>query len=116
MSLLERLPPSASTVALTVGTGLPTLPLGLTESMMMAPPDPPRPPSFFAPDPVRLVVLLEVRSTTFFGFGTRRSPPFRSDLLLRLLCHREALLRAICTADDGCAKLHRCMLTRSISG
>src|SRR5215208_3537814 len=77
MSLFERLPTSASTVALTVGMGLPTLPLGLTESMVMVPPaEPPRLPSLLVPDPVRLVALLTVRSTTFLGFGTYDTPHF----------------------------------------
>jgi hypothetical protein len=41
----------------------------------MAPPEPPRPlPLFLVPDPVRLVVLLTVRSTTFLGFGTYDTP------------------------------------------
>src|SRR5215207_2084924 len=77
MSLFERLPASASTLALTVGTGLPTLPLGLTESMVMVPPpEPPRLPSLLVPGPVRLVALLTVRSTTFLGFGTYDTPHF----------------------------------------
>src|SRR5215203_5241891 len=48
MSRLERLAPSASTLARTVGTGLPTFPLGLTEEMVMAPPEPELPhPSWY---------------------------------------------------------------------
>ena len=43
MSHFERLAPSASTLARTVGTGLPTFPLGLTEEMVIAPPESPRP-------------------------------------------------------------------------
>jgi hypothetical protein len=75
MSRLERLAPSASTVAYTVGTGLPTFPLGLTEAMVTASPEAVRPlPLFLVPDPVRLVVLLTVRSTTFLGFGTYDTP------------------------------------------
>src|SRR5215204_1066296 len=70
MSRLERLVPSASTLARTVGTGLPTFPLGLTEAMVIAPPEPVRPPPLLVADPVRLVALLTVRSTTFLGFGT----------------------------------------------
>src|SRR5829696_1917553 len=75
MSRLERLVPSASTLARTVGTGLPTFPLGLTEAMVIALPEPARPPPLFlVPDPVRLVALLAVRSTTFLGFGTCVTP------------------------------------------
>src|SRR5215217_6297851 len=70
MSRLERLVPSASTLARTVGTGLPTFPLGLTEEMVMAPPEPLDPPLLLVADPVRLVALLTVRSTAFLGFGT----------------------------------------------
>jgi hypothetical protein len=75
MSRFERLVPSASTLARTVGTGLPTFPLGLTEEMVMVPPpEPVRPPPLLVSDPVRLVALLTVRSTTFFGFGTCETP------------------------------------------
>jgi hypothetical protein len=74
MSRFERLVPSASTVARTVGTGLPTFPLGLTEEMVMAPPEPLGPPLLLVLDPVRLVALLTVRSTTFLGFGTYDTP------------------------------------------
>src|SRR5688572_14403998 len=77
MSPLERLDPSASSVARTVGTGLPTFPLGLTEEMVMAPPEPVRPPPLLVADPVRLVALLTVRSTTFLGFGTCETPHLR---------------------------------------
>jgi hypothetical protein len=76
MSRLERLAPSASTLARTVGTGLPTFPLGLTEAMMIAPSEPPRLLPLLVPDPVRLVAWLTVRSTTFLGLGTRFSPCF----------------------------------------
>ena len=44
MSRFERLVPSDSTLARTVGTGLPTFPLGLTEEMVIVPPEPGRPP------------------------------------------------------------------------
>src|SRR5215207_1939991 len=74
MSLLERVAPSASTLARTVGAGLPTLPLGLTEAMVIAPPEPVRPPPLLVPDPVRLVALLMDRFTTFLGFGTCVTP------------------------------------------
>src|SRR5688572_24572537 len=74
MSRLERLVPSASTLAPTVGTGLLTFPLGLTEEMVMAPPEPLGPPLLLVLDPVRLVALLTVRSTTFLGFGTCETP------------------------------------------
>src|SRR5215207_4900274 len=74
MSRFERLVPSASTLARTVGTGLPTFPLGLTEEMVMAPPEPVLPPPLLVLDPVRLVALLTVRSTTLFGFGTCETP------------------------------------------
>src|SRR5215208_2452374 len=70
MSRLERLAPSASTLTRTVGTGLPTFPLGLTEAMVMAPPEPPvRPPLLLVADPVLLVALLTVRSTTFLALA-----------------------------------------------
>jgi hypothetical protein len=49
---------------------LPTFPLGLTEEMVMAPREPVRPLLLLVADPVRLVALLTVRSTTLFGFGT----------------------------------------------
>jgi hypothetical protein len=74
MSRFERLVPPASTVARTVGTGLPTFPLGLTEEMVMAPPEPLGPPLLLVLDPVRLVALLTVRFTTFLGFGTYDTP------------------------------------------
>lgn len=75
MSRFERLVPSASTVARTVGTGLPTFPLGLTEAMVIAPPEPLGPRSLFlVPDPVLLVALLTDRFTTFLGFGTYDTP------------------------------------------
>jgi hypothetical protein len=67
---LERLVPSASTLARTVGTGLPTFPLGLTEEMVMAPREAVRSLLLLVADPVLLVALLTVRSTTLFGFGT----------------------------------------------
>src|SRR5215216_2842315 len=77
MSRFERLVPWASTVARTVGTGLPTFPLGLTEAMVIAPPERPRPlPLFLVAEPVRLVDLLTVRFTTFLGFGTYDTPYF----------------------------------------
>ena len=50
-------------------------PIGLTEEMVMAPPEPLGPPPLFLVlDPVRLVALLTVRSTTLFGFGTCETP------------------------------------------
>ena len=70
MSRLERLAPSASTLARTVGTGLPTFPLGLTEAIVMAPREAVRSLLLLVADPVLLVALLTVRSTTLFGFGT----------------------------------------------
>jgi hypothetical protein len=92
MSLLERLAPSASTVARTVGTGLLTFPLGLTEVMVMVPPEPVPPAPFLllVPAPVRLVALLTVRSTTFLGFGTHFSPSSQLVLPLQLLFRCEA--------------------------
>ena len=58
MSRFERLAPS--TVARTVGTGLPTFPLGLTEEMVIVPPEPVFPPPLLVPAPVVLVALLTV--------------------------------------------------------
>jgi len=83
MSRLERLAPSASTVARTVGTGLPTFPLGLTEAMVIALPEPVRAPLLLVADRVRLVALLTDRFTTFLGFGTYDLP---------LICAGNALL------------------------
>jgi hypothetical protein len=40
----------------------------------MAPPEPVRPPLVLVAEPVRLVDLLTVRSTTFLGFGTYDTP------------------------------------------
>jgi hypothetical protein len=71
---LGEVGPSASTLARTVGTGLATFPLGLTEAMVMEPPEPERPLPLLVADPVRLVALLTVRSTTLFGFGTYDTP------------------------------------------
>ena len=86
MSRLERLAPSASTVARTVGTGLPTFPLGLTEAMVIAPLEPARPPLLFlVADPVRLVALLTDRFTTFLGFGTYDTPPISAGIALLII-------------------------------
>src|SRR5829696_5823743 len=68
--------PSASTFALMVGTGLLTFPLGLTEAMVIAFPEPLRPLLLLVPEPVWLLDLCTVRSTTFLGLGTRGSPYF----------------------------------------
>ena len=68
--------PSASTFALMVGTGLPTFPLGLTEAMVIAFPEPLRPLLLLAAEPVWLLDLCRVRSVTFLGFGTCGSPNF----------------------------------------
>src|SRR5215213_8311449 len=100
MSLFERLPASASTLALTVGTGLPTLPLGLTESMVMVPPpEPPRLPSLLVPGPVRLVALLTVRSTTFLGFGTYDTPLISAGFALLIIIPQRVVHQTLVGKD-----------------
>jgi hypothetical protein len=73
---LGGLVPSASTFALMVGTGLLTFPLGLTEAMVIAFPEPLRPLLLLLSEPVWLLDVCTVRSTTFLGLGTCGSPYF----------------------------------------
>src|SRR5215207_7449582 len=100
MSLFERLPASASTLALTVGTGLPTLPLRLTESMVMVPPaEPPRLPSLLVPGPVRLEALLTVCSTTFLGFGTYDTPLISAGFALLIIIPQRVVHQTLVGKD-----------------
>jgi hypothetical protein len=95
MSLLERLLPSALTVARTVGTGLVTFPLGLTEEMMIAPPEPPPLLLPLVPDPVRLVAFCTLCSTAFLALACASLLLLGWGLLLQLLFRREGYTKPL---------------------